>query len=66
MFDIAQSRPRANALEEQMGRNLLLREALAELAQCRTEDEIVAWAVAGHADKKGGRFVTSTPLLRLG
>jgi hypothetical protein len=42
MFDIAQSRPRANALEEQMGRNLLLREALAELAQCRTEDEIVA------------------------
>jgi len=49
-----------------MGRNLLLREALAELAQCRTEDEIVAWAVAGHADKKGGRFVTSTPLLRLG
>jgi hypothetical protein len=27
-----------------MGRNLSLKEALAELAPCRTEDEIVAWA----------------------
>lgn len=27
-----------------MGRNLSSQEALAELAQCRTEEEIVAWA----------------------